>query len=294
MVSPLLETQVVDRDAVEKLTIPVVEAGAVPFVLGSTGEGYSLSLAQKLDILQSTVKAVSNRCPVFAGISPNSFSNALKEAECFAESGAGVLVVTLPFYYPIDEQQMMAYFTLLANKLPLPLIIYNMPGMVKRSIPLDLADELSKHENIVGIKDSERDEKRLTDSIGMWARRDDFSFFIGWAAMSYKGLSLGADGIVPSTGNLMPQLYCDLYNSISANEHERAKELQLLTNNISKLYQEGRDLCHSIPALKLMLSLQGKCMKTVAPPMFEMSEADEKRYIEFVVPMMKEFGCLNR
>lgn len=292
MVSPLHDGQAVDKEAVKILTDSVVGAGAVPFVLGSTGEGYSLSTDQKLDIVQSTVVTVSKRCHIYAGISSISFSTALKEAELFAENGVDVLVATLPFFYPVDDKQMLAFFISLADKLPLPLMLYNMPAMVKRPIPLEVADILSKHGNIIGLKDSERDEQRLKESIRLWSHREDFSFYIGWAAMSFMGLSLGADGIVPSTGNLCPELYCSLMDAVGGNNMKLAKELQLLTNKISLLYQEGKDLSHSIPALKLMLSVQGKCNKTVAPPMCEMQKEEEEIYLDNVVPKMKEFGCL--
>lgn len=290
MVTPLNENQSVDVSAVKILVGNVVNSGALPFVLGSTGEGYSLSLQQKSDMVKATVNSVGSQTLVYAGLTSNSLSTAIEEANLFASLGVNVLVATLPFYYPIDEAQMLLYFNEMANALPLPLIIYNMPGMVKQSIPLHIADELSRHHNIVGLKDSERDTDRMIKALSLWSNRTDFSYLIGWTAMSEKGLQLGADGIVPSTGNICPEMYVELFNAVKMKNVEHSNNMQELTNKISAIYQQNRDLSRSIPALKCMLMLSGKCQPFVAPPLYRMSENEEKDYLKIAAIKLKELG----
>lgn len=291
MVSPFNEDLTVDVIAAKKIASLIVEAGAIPFLLGSTGEGLSMSLDQKVGL----VKAVSEvsrkaKCELYVGISGNSLHGTIEEAQIFKKQGASVLVATLPFYYPIDESQMLQFFNQLANSVPLPVMLYNMPGMVKRSIPLEVADELSKHPNIVGLKDSERDEDRLQRSINIWKSREDFSFLIGWAAMSFSGLKMGADGIVPSTGNLIPELYVQLYQYVSNGEFNRAEKLQDLTNKVSLVYQKDRSLSYAIPALKKVMEMNKLCQKHVLPPMFPMGLIEEQAYENIASAAFKELN----
>ncbi len=291
MVTPLNIAQGIDREAVRRLIGPVLDAGAAPFVLGSTGEGHSLSFEQKIGMVEAAAEVTGKEKVLYAGIQSNSLSSALSEAHTFAARGADILVATLPFYYPIDPEQMLRFFHALADESPLPIMLYNMPGLTKQSIPLSVADKLSQHKNVIGLKDSERNKERLFDSIQRWSEREDFSFFVGWAAMSFEGLNRGADGIVPSTGNLCPSLYVSLLEAVASGDKNKALELQNRTNDISKLYQEGKDLSHSIPALKLMLRAQGKCQKTVAPPLYEMSLSEEELFLSEVAPKMNKLAC---
>ncbi|MFA9390202.1 MAG: dihydrodipicolinate synthase family protein [Prolixibacteraceae bacterium] len=280
MVTPFTLGYHVDINAVDRIAKNIVNQGAAPFVLGSTGEGPSLNLRQKKELVRATVKAVKGNGLIYAGLTANSFTEALHEAEYFAEAGVDVMVLTLPYYFPIDEVQMAKYFEKIADNTSLPIILYNMPAMVKRSIPLKIADKLSAHESIVGIKDSEKDEVRITKSIKLWENRPDFSYLIGWAARSYHGLLAGADGIVPSTGNLFAKHYVDLYNNVLKFNIEKAKYLQSLTDSLSAIYQNGRDLSYSLPALKVLMAESGWCESIVMPPMLEMEKEERLRYVE--------------
>lgn len=280
MISPFGPNFQVDINSTQKIVHFLIDNGTIPFVLGSTGEGPSLSLDQKKDLVSATSKVASGKTDLYAGITANSLYAATEEARLFTDLGATVLVTTLPYYYPIDDQQMLRYFEQLANASPCPIFLYNMPGMVKKSIPLDVAEQLSYHPNIAGMKDSERDEKRLEASISLWKNRSDFSFLVGWAARSARGLQLGADGIVPSTGNLTPQWYARLYEAVLQDHFELADELQGLTDQISALYQKDRDLSHSIPALKVLMTQKGLCTSEVLPPMYRMTIEEESEFLK--------------
>src|SRR5690606_24257326 len=150
---------------------------------------------------------------VYAGISGNSLYDSVDEAKQYYDMGIDVFVANMASYYPVDSDQIFRYFEELADKVPCPLIIYNIPSTTHLSIPLEVVDQLSHHPNIVGLKDSERDLKRMESSILLWKDRKDFSFFSGWAAVSHTAVTSGADGIVPSSGNLVPHLYQIIYAS---------------------------------------------------------------------------------
>lgn len=235
MVTPFQEDFTIDSEAVGRMVGLLKKAGAQPFIIGTTGEAPSIATDQKDKMVAETVKHAGKDCLVYAGISSNCFSESVDMAKKYHDLGVDVVVATLPAYYPMNEVQMLTYFENLANQVPCPLIIYNMPATVKISIPLGVLEELSYHPYIVGTKDSERDKIRLDQSIALWKDRSDFAHLLGWAAQSAYALKQGCDGIVPSTGNFVPQLYVDLYQSSLKEEFDKAESLQQLTNELSLL-----------------------------------------------------------
>jgi dihydrodipicolinate synthase/N-acetylneuraminate lyase len=151
-----------------------------------------------------------------------------------------------------------------------------------------VVDELSYHPNIFGLKDSERNIERLDESIRLWGEREDFDFLIGWAPMAAYGLQKGADGIVPSTGNISPELYVRLIQAVEHGEMDAAFALQEVTDRISALYQKERSLSQSIPALKTLMNWKGLCSGEVLPPMNNMSNLEKESYLAEVTPELEK------
>lgn len=279
MITPLNADLSVDTGSIEKIVDRFVDSGVAPFVLGTTGEAVSLSHNQKEAVVKTTVSVLGSGLPVYAGIAGNCLSESIENAKRYADLGASVVVAHLPFYYPLSESQMMRYFESLADGSPCPLIIYNMPITVKQSIPVASIDQLSHHPNILGVKDSERGADRLDQSLGLWTERRDFAYYLGWAAMSSYAVLNGADGLVPSTANLTPKLYKDLFAKAVGGDKPGAEQLQALTNWISEIYQKDRNLSQSLPALKAMMAIFGLCKPHMMPPLYEL-EAVEMAKIE--------------
>lgn len=267
MVTPLDEGGDVDAKAVRVLVDTLVREGCAPFVAGTTGEAPSLTEEGRVELVRAAAAATDGRAPVYAGIADNCLAGCLRRARLYRDLGADVAVCHLPGYYPIDEAEMAVWYRALADACPLPLMLYNIPATTGLSLPLRLVDELSRHENVVGVKDSERGDERLREALALWRDREDFTFHLGWAAKSAFGLLNGLDGIVPSSGNLVPGLYRRMVERAGAGDAAEAGRLQALTDDISACYQEGRSLSRSIPVLKAMLSAFGLCGPAVAPPM---------------------------
>jgi dihydrodipicolinate synthase/N-acetylneuraminate lyase len=136
---------------------------------------------------------------------------------------------------------------------------------------------LSHHPNIYGIKDSERDMERMKAIVEIKKTNPDFAYFCGWAAQSVYSLSIGGDGIVPSTGNFVPKMFADLYDAVECGNKEEAQRLQEETNTIAKIYQEGRTLGKSLAALKIMMHTLGLCSPYMFRPLNRLSEEEEKK-----------------
>ncbi len=293
MVTPLRADLSIDLDAAGVLVNHLIEGGCHPFVLGTTGESSSISLESKIALVKKTVEVAKGKGVVYAGISGNCFQESVDQAKMYTDLGVDVLVAHVPFYYPLSQNHILNYFNQLASAVVLPLIIYNMPMTTNMSIDLETADELSKHPNIVGYKESERGEERMAKAIGLWKDREDFAYLLGWAAKSYEGMLLGADGLVPSTGNLTPQLYSTIYESVLAGNNTAAQKAQEKSDAISKIYQENQILCNAIPILKFLLANYKLCTKAVLLPMIAVSEADEKTALEKIKNYGNDLKSIN-
>lgn len=277
MVTPFRADLSVDQEASGKILQTFIEAGAAPFVLGTTGECVSIPSSLKKTFVKQVVTFVRQRTTVFAGISTNCLADSVELGKTYADLGADVLVAHLPAFFPLTTKGMLSYFEQLANQLPRPLVLYNMPLTVKQSIPLEVIEQLSHHPNIIGIKDSEKGMERLDATLRLWAQRKDFACYIGCAAQSAYGLLQCADGIVPSAGNLIPQLYQFLYQSAIQGNVQEAQELQRITDSISEVYQQGKILSESIPALKALMAAKGLCQAYTMPPLYTTDKKEQER-----------------
>lgn len=276
MVTPVTKEGMLDTAAVERIIEFFVEAGVSPLLMGTTGEGNSVSQADGLLFVETAVKAAQKRITIYAGLTGNCFSEQLKQAEAYTQAGADVIVATLPTYYALTPEQMENYYRTLADSIKGPLMMYNILATTHMSIPVDVIQRLADHPNIVGLKDSERDLERMAQCIEIAKDREDFCYFCGWAAQSAYSLSLGGDGIVPSTGNYVPDMFQQLYEAAVKGDMDTANRLQNETNEIAKIYQRDRTLGQSLTALKVMMQTKGLCEPWMLMPLTRLSAEEEK------------------
>jgi dihydrodipicolinate synthase/N-acetylneuraminate lyase len=274
MITPFDEQLQIDSEATERILQSFLDQNISPFLLGTTGESVSIPRGQQSVLVKTTTRFCGTQVKVYAGISGNVLEESIDAAIEFADMGVTAVVAHLPFYYPMDADQMTRYYEKLADQVPVPLILYNNPITTKFSVPLEVIEKLSYHENIAGVKDSERGMERLQQSLNLWSNRSDFVHLTGWAAQSAFALLNGSDGIIPSTGNVVPELYASLYKAAISGDAAKANELQELTNQISDIYQKDRNVSQSIPALKIMMSTLGICKPHVLPPMFGLNNEE--------------------
>ncbi len=266
-ITPLNADLTLDAGAVERLFLLFRQHGAQPFILGTTGEAASLPVSLKQEYIRVAGRIKQPGDILYAGISSNCLQDSVEAASFAFDSGVDVVVATLPSYYTLTEGQMLVYFEQLAFQVKGPLIIYNIPATTHHSIPLSIIDRLSHHPNIVGTKDSERSDERLQNSLKLWSGRSDFSHFLGWAAKSGEALLAGGDGLVPSTANFAPAVYCDMEKAVEKGDKEMVGQLQFLSDELGNTYQSGRTLGESLAALKLIMENEGLCQSYMMPPL---------------------------
>lgn len=276
MVTPVTVTGSLDVAAVERIIEFFAQNSVAPLLMGTTGEGNSVSAANGLLLVETAVKAAKGRILIYAGLTGNCFAEQLTQAEAYTCAGADVIVATLPSYYALTEEQMYGYYKTLADSITGPLMLYNILATTHMTIPVGVVRRLADHPNIVGLKDSERDLERMQQCIAISKHREDFAYFCGWAAQSAYSLSIGGDGIVPSTGNYIPEMFNELYQAAVRGDMDTANRLQDETNEIAKIYQAGRTLGQSLTALKVMMQTKGLCEPWMLMPLTRLSAEEEQ------------------
>lgn len=267
MITPLHNDLSIDTRAVKILVEQFSVSGLHPLVLGTTGESPSIGEADSLLLLSEAIASKGAKQQIYAGLVGNQVQELIRRGKQYLALGADVLVVTLPSYYMLTSRQMKEFFLRIADELSGPVMIYNIKATTQMSIPLEVIAELSFHPNIAGLKDSERDDSRLRECIRIFSGRDDFSYFCGWGARSYESLKMGADGIVPSTGNIVPEMYGRMWAAAVSGDWEKCEYEQQQTDLVAVQYQQNRTLGESLRQLKCMLKEKGICSDQMMPPL---------------------------
>ena len=265
MVTPVTAAGKLDKPATERLIDHLVAGGVDGiFVLGTTGEGAAVPARDRRRLVELTVARVRRRTLVYAGTGDPHPNGVAFGNECL-RAGADVVVSRLPISHPPED--VMSWYRKLLDQSEGPLVIYNMPMTTKVSVPLAVVEELIGHPRLAGIKDSENDPARLEELVRRFGGRDDFSVFIGVGAWMERGLRLGAAGIVPSVGNLIPGICRQLCLASEEADWNAAKNYHSRMSAASALYQKGRTLDESLAVLKAAMACRGLCALHVLPPL---------------------------
>ena len=290
MVTPFTEIGEIDVPAIIRISQNFVNSGVSPLLLGTTGESTSVSPDDSRLFVKTAVDAIKGKVLVYACLSGNCVKQNIETAKTYIDLGVDVIVSVLPCYYPLTSQQMFDYYTKIADTLPCPVMIYNIPATTKMSIPVDVVERLSEHPNICGFKDSERDEQRMEECLRIFAGREGFSYFTGYAKFSAVSLRNGADGIIPSTANFTPRMFKELYDLSLLGKWDEAERIQVETSEIAKIYQDGRTLGQSLPALKTMMSVLGLCSPYSILPLTTPSLEEQNEIIAATREIMKKYS----
>lgn len=177
-------------------------------VCGTTGEHASLSENEHNELVRFTVNQSRGRMKVIAGVGSNNTALALRYAENAKYSGAdGILMVT-PYYNKTSQKGLCEHFSYVADRVDIPMILYNVPSRTGIGIGADCYEELSKHPNINGVKEASGDfsligniKARCGDNLHIWSGNDD---------NTVPMMSMGALGVISVASNIVPAVLAKL------------------------------------------------------------------------------------
>lgn len=280
LITPLRDRDTLDYEGLERL-IEHVLAGGVHglFLLGTTGEAAAVSSTLRREFIQRVLQSVRGRVPILVGVSDTSVVESLRLAQDAAEFGADAIVVTTPFYLPLEQTELTRYIGLLDRESPLPVVLYNMPRVTTQWFTADVVRQAMQLDNVIGIKDSSGDMNYFAELRSLISERPDWSLLAGSELLLADVVKLGGHGCVGGGSNLWPLLLVDIYHSALRQDQDRLDVLQSTLQELGKLYQFGSYAMGAIRGIKCALDIMGICSGRMADP-FEPCSATQQKAIE--------------
>lgn len=274
MVTPLRGRDELDVAGLEKLLEHILSGGVSGlFILGTTGEGPSLSYRLRRELIDRACTQVNRRVPVLVGITDTAFVESVKLARHAAERGAAAVVAAPPYYMPEGQPELQEWLDHLVPELPLPLYLYNMPPLTKVSYELETVRHALSQPRIAGLKDSSGDLNYFKSIAALLPQRPDWSLFIGPEGKLLEALQLGGRGGVSGGANLFPKIYVALCRAFQAGDIARARQLQKQIQHIGdSLYRVGKHPSTIIKGIKCTLGCLGVCDDFIAEPFHRFRE----------------------
>jgi len=222
-------------------------------VMGSNGESVFLTRDEKLKLVECTKKHLLSEKTLIGGTGSDSIKETVALSNEAAELGADYALVLTPSFYKsqMNGAAFVRYFTEVADKIKIPLIIYNVPKFTGVNIEADTVAKLSEHENIVGLKNSAENTAHITEIISCVPK--EFSVLVGTASVLYPGLAAGAVGGILALANIAPDECVELQRLVDAQKYYEASALQAKLIPVNKAVTSK----YGVPGLKAAMDLLG-------------------------------------
>lgn len=248
-------------------------------VCGTTGEPSTMSLEERNAVIEFTVEQVNGRVPVIAGTGGNCTDSVIKASRDAEGLGADALLIVTPYYNKTSQKGLVAHYNAVAEKVDLPIIIYNVPGRTGLNIKPETLLELSKIKNITGIKEA---SGNITQAVEMARLCPDMDMYSGNDDMVVPILSLGGKGVISVVANIAPKDTHDMVMKFLHGDVGGSRELQFkLKPLIDALFSE----VNPIP-VKTALNLMGFNMGNLRLPLVELSEKN----LQLLKTRMMDYG----
>src|SRR5438552_1195762 len=215
----------VDHAFMSKHCLWLLENGCSGIVLlGSLGEGATLSFEEKLQIVQNCVRTVRGRSPVVASVSALSTADAVSQAKAFADVGCDALMILPPYVYQGDDREMKAHVSAVFAATPLSCMLYNNPIAYGTDfIPEQIQELAAQNENLACVKESSADARRVAAIRALLG--DRLEVFAGVDDAIVEAISVGATGWIAGLANAFTRESVDLFDCATKGESGKAFEL---------------------------------------------------------------------
>jgi 4-hydroxy-tetrahydrodipicolinate synthase len=255
--------------------------GVVP--VGTTGESPTLSHDEHRRVVEIAIEVAKGRVPVIAGAGSNSTEEAIALTRHAKEAGADAALIVTPYYNKPTQEGMFLHYTAIADAVDLPIIIYNIPPRSVVDMSVETMARLSKHPNIVGVKDATANLTRPLHT--RRACGDDFCQLSGedHTALSYN--AAGGHGCISVTANVAPGLCGEMQTAWAEG---RLKDAMTIQNRLVPLHDALFSETSPGP-VKYAASLMGKTSERCRLPLAPLMEPTRAR----VKAAMTEVGLLN-
>ncbi|MDG2093578.1 MAG: 4-hydroxy-tetrahydrodipicolinate synthase [SAR86 cluster bacterium] len=269
LVTPFQKDGSVDYESLRRLIDWHIDQGTDGIVsVGTTGESATLNVNEHIDVIEFTANHVDKRVPVIAGTGANSTQEAIDLSEESRRKGADHVLLVTPYYNKPNQKGLIAHFEKIANSVSINQILYNVPSRTACDLLPESVEVLSKHKNIIGIKEAVDNMDRIKSLTNISKNNNDFLVFSGDDPTFMNALNNGAHGVISVAANIIPKSISDICSFIRENNKEEATALNEINNNLYKLlFVES----NPIP-LKWMLYKMGLIQNSIRLPLIELDE----------------------
>jgi len=262
----------VDEEALRGLIEMQIENGTDGIVpCGTTGESATLSHEEHDRVIEITIDAVKKRVPVIAGTGSNSTEEALRLTRHAYEAGADGVLMVSPYYNRPTQEGMYQHFKTIAENVPVPIVLYNVPSRTGANILPETVLRLSRIPNIVGIKEASGSMKQIMDVIQLCDK--DFQILSGDDFIVLPLLALGGSGVISVVSNVAPADMAGMVDAFQEGDLQKARELHYkMLPLMDSLFLET----NPIP-VKAALYMMGKIEYELRLPLCQMSDANYEK-----------------
>ena len=270
VITPFKENEV-DYNSLVNVLNYLIENGSHGLVpCGTTGESPTLSHEEHKKIIEETIRIADKRIPIIAGTGSNNTLEAIEYTDHAKHSGADAALVVTPYYNKPTQSGLYKHFKTIAEKTNIPIIIYNIPGRSIVDMTIETMIELSKIENIIGVKDATNDLFRplLTRKL----MQNEFCYLSGEDGTALAYLAQGGQGCISVTANVAPKLCSDMHKAWQEGNIFKAQEINLKLSSLhNALFLES-----SPGPVKYAASLLGLCEEKTRLPLSEIKDDTKK------------------
>lgn len=281
VVTPFTESGVDYQTLAELLEFQIAGGSDAVVICGTTGEASTMPDDEHIEVIKFAVETINKRIPVIAGTGSNDTRHAIelsKEAEAV---GADALLSVTPYYNKTTQKGLYDHFRLIAEKVTIPIVLYNVPSRTNLNLNPETAAALAKLDNIVALKECNLGQ--VGDIVNLCG--EDLAIYSGDDNTVLPVLSLGGKGVISTMANIIPRDTHDMVAKFFQGDVQGAMKLQLQTLNLIKaLFSE----VNPIP-IKAAVNLLGFKAGICRMPLSELSEAN----MEFLRQEMQAYGLLK-
>ena len=265
IVTPFKNGKVDYKKLGELIDIQIAAGTAAITINGTTGECSTMTLEESTATIDFCVKHVNSRIKVIAGTGSNDTQSALFLSQAAEKSGADALMMVSPYYNKTTQRGLVKHFTFIADRVHIPIIMYNVPPRTGMTFTADTYIELSKHPNINGVKEASGNFGLIATTLA--ACGDNFYFWSGNDEDVVPMMSLGAKGIISVFANIAPDIVAKTTKYCLDGDFKQASELFLKhLNLINALFIEVNPM-----PVKAALNLMGKDVGEPRMPLCDMA-----------------------
>ena len=286
LVTPMKKNGDIDFLSLDKLIEWHISNGTNAIVsVGTTGESATLSVKEHLKVIEHTVKKVDKRIPVIAGSGSNSTSQAIETTSESEKIGADFALLVTPYYNKPSQNGLIEHYSKIADSCDIKQILYNVTSRTACDILPTTVGTLSKHENIIGIKESLDDELRIKELIEISTNhKEDFYIFSGDDPSFLNLLMMGGHGVISVAANILPKEISNICSNFFRGDSYKALEQNKKLENIYDLI-----FIESNPVpVKWMLSKMKMIENSVRLPLVSLDE----KYRDNIHTEMLKLGLL--